>query len=231
MFFRKQNILKSGLLDGFTDRHTHLLPGVDDGFRTLGDTLEALAYMESAGVAEIWLTPHIMEDIPNTTGFLRERYGELSEAYKGPIKLNLASENMLDNLFEERLEADDLLPMEDNLLLIETSYFNPPIDLQKMLGDIVAKGYRPLLAHPERYKYMDDSHYARLKRQGVLFQLNLGAISGGYSKTTQQKASSLLRQGYYDFAGSDCHNLRHYQSAVTAPVHSKDLKSLLQIAR
>lgn len=215
---RKKSLLKSGFLEGFTDRHSHLLPGVDDGFRTMEETLDALEYMESAGVSEIWLTPHIMEDIPNTTADLRERFNELTAAYKGPIKLRLASENMLDNLFEQRLAANDLLPMNDSILLVETSYFNPPIEFQKLLGDIVAKGYRPLLAHPERYKYMDIDDYASLKEQGILFQLNLGAIAGGYSKETQHKAAELLARGWYDFVGSDCHSLLHYQSAVNAPL-------------
>ena len=70
---RKKSLLKSGFLEGFTDRHSHLLPGVDDGFRTMEETLDALEYMESAGVSEIWLTPHIMEDIPNTTADLRNK--------------------------------------------------------------------------------------------------------------------------------------------------------------
>ena len=226
---RKKSLLKSGFLEGFTDRHSHLLPGVDDGFRTMEETLEALEYMESAGVSEIWLTPHIMEDIPNTTADLRERFNELTAAYKGPIKLRLASENMLDNLFEQRLAANDLLPMDDSFLLVETSYFNPPIEFQKLLGDIVAKGYRPLLAHPERYKYMEMDDYEKLKRQGIMFQLNLGAIAGGYSKDTQHKAAELLKRGYYDFVGSDCHNLRSYQSANEAGIPSSILKAIRQI--
>ncbi len=227
--FRKQSVEKSGFLNGFTDRHSHLLPGVDDGFRTLSETIEALSYMETAGVAEIWLTPHIMEDIPNTTGSLKARHEELVAAYKGSIKLRLASENMLDNLFEERLASDDLLPMEDNILLVETSYFNPPIEFRKILGDIEAKGYRPLLAHPERYKYMEMDDYAELKRLGIMFQLNLGAITGGYSKETRQKAKELLKRGWYDFIGSDCHSLRHYRSAVSAHISSSTLSSLRKI--
>ena len=65
IFSRKKSILESGLLDGFTDHHSHLLPGVDDGFQTADLTLEALRTMEQAGVADVWLTPHIMEDVPN----------------------------------------------------------------------------------------------------------------------------------------------------------------------
>ena len=95
----------------------------------------------------------IMEDMPNTTTHLWKRYAELQAAYSGRIKLHLASENMLDNLFEERLEKNDLLPLGESgdHLLVETSYFSPPMGLNNILLRIKAKGYYPILAHPERY--------------------------------------------------------------------------------
>lgn len=229
LLFNKTNIQKSGFLEGFTDHHSHLLPGVDDGFRTMEESLAALSYMESAGVAEIWLTPHIMEDIPNTTAGLRARYEELKAAYKGGIRLRLAAENMLDTLFEQRLEAGDMLTMDGDVLLVETSYFNPPLEFHEILTRVAAKGYHPLLAHPERYKYMEMDDYEKLKRQGIMFQLNLGAIAGGYSKDTQHKAAELLKRGYYDFVGSDCHNLRSYQAANEAGIPSSILKAIRQI--
>ena len=106
---RKQSLLQSGVLQGATDRHCHILFGVDDGIRTLEDSLAVLAYDEEIGIQEVWCTPHIMEDVPNTTEALRERFAQLQEAYKGPIKLHLAAEYMLDTLFEERFKAGDLL--------------------------------------------------------------------------------------------------------------------------
>ena len=108
--FRKRIPLKdSGIFKNFTDCHSHILPGVDDGVQTMEEALEILRLYEELGIKSVWLTPHIMEDMPNTTLHLRERYAELQATYSGPIKLHLASENMLDNLFEERLEKNDLL--------------------------------------------------------------------------------------------------------------------------
>ena len=78
---------------------------MDDGIQTMKDSLAVLNYYESIGISDVWLTPHIMEDIPNTTADLRARYSELLDAYKGPVKLHLAAENMIDNLFNERLAA------------------------------------------------------------------------------------------------------------------------------
>ena len=113
--FRKRVSLQdSGIFSGFTDWHSHILPGVDDGVRTMGESLEILRLYEELGVRSVWLTPHIMEDIPNTTAHLRERFAELQASYSGSVELHLAAENMLDGLFEERLEKNDLLPLGEN---------------------------------------------------------------------------------------------------------------------
>lgn len=208
--FRKKHTLEdSGYFCGFTDWHCHILPGVDDGVQSMEESLEILAEYERLGVKEVWLTPHIMEDIPNTTEKLRGRFVELKAAYQGSVSLNLASENMLDNLFEKRLEKNDLLPIgkDGKLLLVETSYFNPPMGLKNILLRIRAKGYYPVLAHPERYIYMDDDDYKLLKSMNTKFQLNLFSLHGIYGKEAQKRAQRLQKQGMYDFIGTDLHKI------------------------
>ena len=208
--FRKQVSLKdSDIFRGFTDWHCHLLPGVDDGVQTMQESLQVLSLYEELGISEVWLTPHIMEDIPNRTEDLKERFMELNAAYQGNIILHLAAENMLDNLFEERLAKNDLLPLgnEGKHLLVETSYFNPPMGLNNILLRIKSKGYVPVLAHPERYVYMDAGDYRQLKEMNVMFQLNLSSIVGGYGTEVKKKAEWLLKNGFYDLAGSDTHGL------------------------
>ena len=150
-FSRYISVSSKGILQGMTDCHSHLLPGVDDGVRTAEESLRILEEMERQGIRKLWLTPHIMEDIPNTTDALKTRFRMLCESYRGNIRLELAAEYMLDNLFVRRLEADDILPLheEKRYLLVETSYFNPPMRLLSMLKHIREKGYHPLLAHPE----------------------------------------------------------------------------------
>lgn len=208
--FKKRISLKdSGVLSGFTDWHCHLLPGVDDGVQTMEESLEILRLYGELGVKSVWLTPHIMEDIPNTTAHLRERFAELQAAYNGTIDLHLSAENMLDALFEERLEKNDLLPLGEkgDHLLVETSYFNPPMGLKNILLRIKAKGYYPVLAHPERYVYMDKSYYMELKDMGVKFQLNLFSPRGMYGKATHKKANWLQKSGMYEYTGTDLHQL------------------------
>ncbi len=233
-----QNILK--LLRGTspeehfpdaTDYHCHILPGVDDGFRETRDSLEMLRRYERAGIAEVWLTPHIMEDVPNTTAHLRDTFDRFQAAYRddfalrqasvssGPdgakktreITLHLAAENMLDALFEKRLKSNDLLPLSGNRLLVETSVFSAPMNFRFLLERIKNAGYTPVLAHPERYLYMSHDDYCQLKRQGILFQRNLFSLKGQYGDRVKKRAKWLLSRGMYDLAGSDLHNIPTFE--------------------
>lgn len=208
-------------MEGFTDWHSHILPGVDDGVRTIDESLRILSHYEALGVKEVWLTPHIMEDIPNTTEGLRARYAELMETYDGPVQLHLAAENMIDSLFESRLERGDLLPIGEASLLVETSYFTPPMGLYDILSEIKSRGYTPLLAHPERYQYMSSSEYARLREMGVKLQLNLFSLIGLYGHIARQKALWLLAQGYYSVCGTDLHAARVLSAALEEKVSGK----------
>ena len=227
-FNKKYSIASSGILERFTDWHSHILPGVDDGVQTMEESLQILASYEQLRVKEVWLTPHIMEDIPNTTAFLRTRYAELKAAHKGPIILRLASENMLDSLFEQRLQGGDLLPIgkDGRHLLVETSYFNPPYGLHNILLRIKSKGYVPVLAHPERYVYMDKEDYEQLKRLNVAFQLNLPSLVGAYGADAKRKAQWLLENVYDQFKGTDIHRLTSWETIAHKKQIPKDVVQL-----
>ena len=277
-FTKHYSILDSGILSGGTDWHCHILPGVDDGIRSMESALEVLAYYEHIGIREVWLTPHIMEDVPNEPDALRTRFAELCAAYEthlglpagaathaaayaqtaAPIRLHLAAENMIDTLFDRRFEAGQLLTMvhhslpenataaapgtstgmpadtipgtAGDMLLVETSYFSPPMAFEDTLDEIRLKGLHPLLAHPERYVYMGRREYERLKDNGVLFQLNLMSLVGMYGNDAADKASRLLLDGMYDYAGSDLHRLSPWQRAITDPaLTKKEVAALLDL--
>ena len=199
-------------LCNISDWHSHILPGVDDGIKTMDDALSVLAVMERTGFKNVWLTPHIMEDIPNTVTDLQARFRELQSLYDGGIHLQLAAENMIDGLFSERLNSGHLLPIGENadMLLVETSYFNAPANIEGILTDIWKAGYKPLIAHPERYVYMDEiSGYGKWKEMGCLFQLNLLSLGGHYGTRAKKNALKLLAEGMYDYAGTDIHRLSH----------------------
>lgn len=222
-FSGKRTLADSGLFRGFTDWHSHILPGVDDGVGTVDESLEILSEYERLGVSDVWLTPHVMEDIPNTPEVLGKRFAELQSAYTGGVSLHLGAENMLDNLFMERLERDELLPVGNNRdhLLVETSYFNPPADLYGMLGKLGSKGYFPVLAHPERYSYMTDADYVRLKGMGVIFQINLPSLAGLYGPEVKRRAERLLSKGYAGMLGTDVHGLKVFRHIVKSRLSKK----------
>ena len=227
--FHKTTVLsRSGLLKGMVDCHSHLLPGVDDGVQSMEESLQILREMEQQGIRRVWLTPHIMEDIPNETLALQRKFWELLQQYRGAVELKLAAEYMLDNLFEERLEKEDLLLLEEGkrFLLVETSYFNPPMDLLSVLQRIQKKGYYPLLAHPERYEYMQKRDYQALKEEHVSFQLNLPSLAGMYGKHVQEKAEALLKAGMYDRTGCDIHAIGCYKTLVASAVKSEVIGTL-----
>lgn len=225
---------KSGILEGFTDWHSHILPGVDDGIRTMDESLATLASFEAYGVRKVWLTPHIMEDCPNSTARLRERFNDLRTEYKGGIELALASENMLDSLFEERLRARDFLPIGEKgeHLLVETSYVNPPYGMDDMIEGILSAGLVPVLAHPERYRYMSEKDYKKWKSRGVMFQCNFISLVGGYGETARKKIEWLLKEGMVDLAGSDVHRKFVFEHVMEkSPKRSEPLRLLLDVAR
>ena len=216
LLFPKKNAVHTDLLRGTADVHSHLLPGVDDGVQTMDEALDILSLYEKLGVKTVWLTPHIMEDIPNTTACLKECFEELRATYIGSVRLHLAAEYMLDKIFEERMEIQDLLPLSEKAdhLLVETSCFRPPMNFTELLERIKSQGYHPVLAHPERYIYMSDKDCMKLKGIGVLFQANLSSLTGFYGKKVQKKAEWMFKNGYYDLVGTDTHSLELVQKII-----------------
>lgn len=221
--FGRRTLEESGALRGGSDRHSHILFGVDDGIGSASEALSVLAYQELLGMGDVWCTPHIMEDVPNDTEMLRARFDELCGQYPGPVHLHLAAEYMLDSLFIERFRRGDLLVMEDDMLLLETSCISAPYDLPGLFSAVMSAGYRPLLAHPERYVYLKMSDYEVFRKIGVRFQLNLPSLTGYYGKEVRSRAETLLQKGMYFAYGSDCHNAKIFAHQCSEAFLSRDV--------
>lgn len=231
--FGNSNILlkDTELFQGFNDFHCHLLPGVDDGVQKLNETLEILDTWEKVGVSTVWLTPHIMEDIPNNPENLKKAFEKLKSQYTGQIQLRLSAENMMDNLFSKRLEGGRVLPLgnDASTLLVETSYFNPPYDMDEIIGNVMSKGFYPVLAHPERYNYMNIGDYKKLKDRRVIFQLNVPSLVGAYGEEVKKKAEMLLDKGFYELCGTDTHSIGFVKYYLNSKISKKTLKDLLPL--
>ena len=218
-FFKKNKPVPASF-EGMTDSHSHILPGVDDGVQELEESLAILDRYAGMGIKEVWFTPHIMEDVPNTTAGLTASFEDFKKRYDGPIELHLSAEYMLDYGFERRLHDRDLLFHGEGRVLVETSYLEPPMGLDNILFNIQAAGFTPILAHPERYLYMDMKKYPELKKLGILFQLNWGSLGGLYGHHVQERALKMLGEGLYDMSGSDIHTrrmFRYYDGILLEP--------------
>ena len=229
LFSHKYSITDKRLLEGATDHHSHILFGVDDGVSQAEESLAILAILEEAGLKSLWLTPHTMEDVPNTTEGLRKRFTELKAMYNGPIELHLASEYMMDELFERHLaEKDFLFHREEGSVLMETSTWSGPYNFWDMVDRTMRAGFRPVLAHPERYEYMGEKEYSKLHGMGVRLQLNYPSLLGYYGSHVKAKAEFILKKGWYDMAGSDCHRIRSIRHILEEKVLKKDMAESLK---
>ncbi|APG65022.1 histidinol phosphatase [Tenacibaculum todarodis] len=216
-FFKKKEIpLTEFFPEGFVDIHSHLLPGIDDGAKNLEDSIELISKMSSYGINNFITTPHVLGDIyPNSTNTilqkLEEVRAELKKRNMNTISISVAAEYMLDNEFFTRLKNNDILTLKDNYILVEMSFFNEPFNLSDILFQIQLKGYRPVLAHPERYGFYHNNFevFYKLKKAGFLFQLNLLSLTQHYGKSVQKIANKLIAENFYDFVGTDTHHENH----------------------
>ena len=231
LFFNKKTILKDLIPDNHIDFHSHLLFGIDDGAKTFQDTLSLTKSLMNFGISEIITTPHIMQHVwDNTSENIISRLNEVKELLNQhgiDIPVYAAAEYLMDDNFVKLFKNQELLTLKDNYVLVEMSYINSPIQLYDILFDLQVAGYKPVLAHPERYTFYHNNfnEYQKLKKAGCLFQLNLLSVVGYYGENVAKTAQKLLSQGLIDFASSDTHHQKHIDS-FQSKVLLKDIKPL-----
>ena len=215
MFGIGKHRLPEDLFRGACDVHCHLLPGVDDGFSTVEKSLHALKKLEERGIKKMVLTPHFMKDYPDNH---RETIVGKFEAYKAEaakvcnIELHLAAEYMLDACFMDHFKEGFLtLDKGENHVLCETSYMMYEHGITEMIYDIMCAEFQPVIAHPERYEYANRDNYFRWKDKNYEFQLNLLSLAGAYGGTAVAKSHYLLKEGFYDYVGSDMHGVSNFE--------------------
>ncbi len=197
------------------DIHSHLLPGLDDGVQSPDDTLACLQQLAGWGIKKVITTPHVSRDwYPNSSQIIREglkTVQELIETHQLPLTVEVAAEYLLDDFFPGLLKENDLLSFgKQRYLLVETGWASAPNYLEDILFRIQTKGYIPVLAHPERYKYYHDHKETLLylREAGCRLQLNWMSLTGRYGSSVQRQARFLLKQHAIDFIGSDLHQPR-----------------------
>jgi len=199
------------------DMHSHFIPGIDDGAKTMKDSVEMITTMAELGYKKVVTTPHIMGDFyRNTPEIILTGLEQVRRAVAEAgveIEIDAAAEYYFDFELERKLDNEKLLTFGDNYLLFEVSYMNSPDNLDGVIFKMQTSGYKPVLAHPERYPYWfrDMNNFGKLKDKGVLFQLNLNSLTGHYSPDTAKMAEKMIEKGWYEFTGTDCHHTGHLE--------------------
>lgn len=205
---------RKNLLPITTDVHSHLLPGLDDGVSSFEQAVEIILHFKKLGYTKLITTPHVMSDhFRNTRKDILDKLTELQpHLASAGMRVEAAAEYYADETLVEQLQqSNPLLTFGDKYLLFETNFITEPFQLKEFIFLAQTNGYKPVMAHPERYLYLQDNwmKVEDLLGRGVLFQVNINSISGYYSKNIEQTARKLIDKGWVHFLGSDCHNLQH----------------------
>lgn len=206
------------------DMHSHLIPGIDDGSKSLEESVSLVKRLRDYGLRRIITTPHIMSEyyrntpeiILNGLDLLREEL----EKQQVNIEISAAAEYYIDEFFVEKVKkGEKLLTFSANQVLVETGFVAKPMMLKEIFFDMEMQGYKPILAHPERYQYlmMDRRLLEDLLDRDIYFQANLLSFTGFYSKQVKEFAEMLLERGKIRYIGTDCHNERYLDALERLP--------------
>lgn len=197
------------------DVHSHFIPGIDDGAQTMDDSIQMITEMHNLGYNKIITSPHTMSDYyRNTTDIILSGRDNVKQELKNQnvgVEFDAVSEYYLDYDFEKKLDEGPLLTFGNKYLLFEISYMNPPDNLYHVIFKMQLLGYKPVLAHPERYNFWhkEFDKYEAFVDKGVLLQLNINSLTGYYSLSTKKIAEQMIDKNMLSFLGTDCHHIGH----------------------
>lgn len=223
-----------------TDIHCHIIPGVDDGARNVETSVELIDAMQGFGISRIIASPHVTQDtFENDSSTLDPAMELLNAELKrrgNDMRISHSAEYRIDELFQRRLDANELMLLPNNHILIENSFIQEPWNLDDLVFNLQVKGLTPILAHPERYAYYynNKDRYRRLHDAGLRMQINLLSLAGAYGKAERAIALHLIKNNLVDFIGTDIHNRRHIAviaEYLTTKNAYSDMESLRGVVR
>lgn len=190
------------------DLHSHIIPNVDDGSRTINESIEILNEAKKVGFSDVILTSHFILDYNETKAkellILKEK---LQEKIEG-ISLHLGMEIYIDEKIAELIQSKKVLTLAGSrYLLMELPLSNNVNYLDYVIYTLQNNNIIPVIAHPERYTAVQ-SDYKLVEEyieKGCLIQSNYASILGYYGKQAQKTVKMLLKNGFINFLGSDCH--------------------------
>jgi protein-tyrosine phosphatase len=197
------------------DMHSHLIPGIDDGSNSMDESIAMLAKFQHLGYRKVITTPHVMYDyFRNTPQIILsglEQVRETAAKLGLDIEIDAAAEYYFDEYFLELIAKKELLTFGDNYVLVEFAFQGKPIYENEMFFELLNAGYKPVLAHFERYTAFHGmwEKAQEYRERGVAIQLNLNSLTGHYGPEVKKQAEKIVDEALVDFVGSDCHRIQH----------------------
>ena len=216
------------------DMHSHLIPGIDDGAQNMEETIAMLAKFEALGFSKIITTPHIKHpSYPNSSAKILDGLKEVREQMKLAginLELEAAAEYYFDETLFHTLESDSFLTFNKNHVLIEFSFSAEPQGHEKLFYDMRIKGYKPVIAHFERYIYFHGSieKAQEWREKGMLIQMNINSIFGHYGPGVKKQSEKLIDSGQIDFIATDCHRIDHL-NLLEQNLSNKYLRKVIEL--
>ena len=215
--FRRDRPLDAAIPLAGVDMHAHWLPGIDDGATDIDESLRMIRKLAELGVTRLSASPHVMVDFyPNSKSTILGKLQEVRTAAAAAglsIQLDTAAEYLIDEGFSDLLDRKELLTFSGKRVLVELSFVAPPPNLNDTFFRLITKGYQPVLAHPERYRYYHGKLdiLRAIRDKGVELQVNLLSLAGHYGESVRDAAEQLWRDNLLSFWGTDAHRMEHLQ--------------------
>ncbi|HSW67867.1 MAG TPA: CpsB/CapC family capsule biosynthesis tyrosine phosphatase [Bacteroidales bacterium] len=231
--FSKTPTVATGFSAVGTDFHSHLIPGIDDGVKSIEESLELIRQFKELGFKKLITTPHAQEEFfKNDTTTIISGLKTIKDAVRNEgieIEIEAAAEYLLDDGFAKKFRNGELITFGNKYLLVELNYYSPHPNFKQFLFDLQIEGYQVILAHPERYSYWfrDFGKYNDLKDRAIFFQINTVSLAGHYGNEEKKVAEKLIKEGMVEFVGSDVHN-QHYMNSLIKAGSEKILRELIE---
>ena len=232
--FKSKPTLKELIPNGFVDIHSHILPGIDDGAKNIEDSIKIISKLKNLGFSKIIGTPHTYPGLyNNTSNDIIDSYKSICDKFSQDITIDYASEYLIHDDILEKCNNGDLLTINKNYLLIEMSYIDMPVNFYEIVFELRLQNYIPILAHPERYRFLfkNFKEFYKLKKYGCLFQLNIFSLVGYYGADIAKIANKLIKNNLIDCMGTDIHNykqLKNFDLKITTNENLKEINKIFE---
>ncbi len=230
MFFFTKKTFLADALPGMIDYHNHVLPSIDDGSDSISTTIEMIALYRELGFAGLYTTPHTMEDYYNNdVGTITNCFTSTVEQLDqndASLLLGTSSEYMMDSGLEGILKNQHYIALPGNRLLFEFSYFQKPATAEQLIFEMLHQDLDPILAHPERYRYLSIPEIVDLKNRGCQLQINMLSLSGHYGMDALKKSEQLLLEGHANLIATDAHRVEHLLKIKELKIRKKILEAI-----